>query len=107
LFSSGVTAATNTLANNVLKGQVLTNGLSQNVGQSLGGSVAGLASNYIGKGINSLGGDSKLSRGIGAGVSTGLGTVGGKVLGGLFSNGKIGQIFGKGAGAINPYGLAM
>ena len=106
-FSSGVTAATNTLANNVLKGQVLTNGLSQNMGQSLGGSVAGLASNYIGKGINSLGGDSKLSRGIGAGVSTGLGTIGGKVLGGLFSNGKIGQLFSKGAGAINPYGLAM
>lgn len=105
-FSSGITAATNTLANNVLKGQALTSGLSQNVGQSLAGAGVGLASNYLGQGISSLGGNSKLSKALGAGASTFAGTVGGKVVGNLLSNGKIGQIFGKGAGAINPYGLA-
>ena len=104
-FSSGVTAATNTLANNVLKGQALTNGLSQNMGQSLAGAGVGLASNYLGKGISSLGGNSTLSKSLGAGASTFAGTVGGKVASNLLSTGKVGQLF-KGASAINPYGLA-
>lgn len=103
-FSSGVTAATNTLANNVLKGQALTNGLSQNMGQSLAGAGVGLASNYLGKGISSLGGNSTLSKSLGAGASTFAGTVGGKVASNLLSTGKVGQLF-KGASAINPYGL--
>jgi hypothetical protein len=48
-----------------------------NTGSAVAGAAAGMAANYIGKGINSLGGDSMLSRGLGQGVSTGLGTVGG------------------------------
>ena len=95
-FSSGVTAATNTLANNVLKGQALTSGLSQNVGSSLAGAGVGLASNYLGKGISSLGGNSKLSKALGAGASTFLGTKGGNL---------VSKLFGKGS-SINPYGLA-
>jgi hypothetical protein len=77
----------------------------------------GIASNYIGKGINSLGGDSRLSRGIGQGVATGLSTVGsaavsnlikyGSIAGKVTENGKRVGLIGKGAGAINPYGLAM
>ena len=106
ILGTTFSSATDTLTNNILKGEALTSGLSQNVGQSLAGAGTGLAANYIGKGISSLGGNSAFSRGLGAGVSTGLGTVGGKVAGNLISNGKIGQIFGKGAGAINPYGLA-
>jgi hypothetical protein len=77
IFSQGVSTAGNTIATNLVKGQALTQGLGQNVGQSVSGTAVGLASNLIGQGINSLGGDSRLSRGIGQGVSTGLGTVGG------------------------------
>lgn len=122
-FSSGVTAATNTLANNVLKGQALTSGLSQNVGQSLAGAGVGLVSNYLGRGISSLGGNSKLSKALGAGASTFAGTVGGTVLGNLIKSGSIlgksSALFGSTANvidsagkvtkygaAINPYGLA-
>ncbi len=122
-FSSGVTAATNTLANNVLKGQALTSGLSQNVGQSLAGAGVGLVSNYLGQGISSLGGNSKLSKALGAGASTFAGTVGGTVLGNLIKSGSIlgksSALFGSTANvidsagkvtkygaAINPYGLA-
>ena len=114
-FSSGVTAATNTLANNVLKGQALTSGLSQNVGSSLAGAGVGLASNYLGKGISSLGGNSKLSKALGAGASTFLGTVGGTAMSNLIKYGSLAgktadglknaSLIGK-AGAINPYGLA-
>lgn len=107
LFSSGISSAGNTITNNLLKGQLLTEGLGTNTATSLAGTASGLAANFIGKGINSLGGDSILSRGIGQGVATGLGTIGGKVTSNLIQNGSVGQIFGKGAGAINPYGLAM
>lgn len=117
LFSSGVSSAGNTMANNILKGEMLTEGLSQNVGSSLAGAGAGLAANYIGQGINSLGGNSMLSRGIGQGVATGLGTIGGTALSNLInygsvagktlSNGSKVGLIGKGAGAINPYGLGM
>ena len=65
------------MADNIIKGQALSQGLGRNVGASVGGAVAGVAANYIGQGINALGGNSKLSRGIGAGVSTGLGSLGG------------------------------
>ena len=116
LFSSGISSAGNTLSNNLLKGQALTEGLGQNVGASLAGAGAGIAANYIGQGINSLGGDSRLSRALGQGVSTGLGTVGGAALSNLARYGTIAgkaaegaqkaSLFGKAAGAINPYGLA-
>jgi len=105
LFSSGISSTGNTLANNVLKGEALTQGLGQNAGVSLAGAGVGLASNYIGQGINSLGGNTALSRGIGAGVATGLGTVGGAAASNLITAGKIGNIF-KGANSINPYALA-
>jgi len=55
------------------------------------GAAAGIAGNLIGKGINSIGGDSMLSRGIGQGVATGIGSVGGSLLSGM--------------GKINPYSL--
>jgi hypothetical protein len=64
--------------------------LSQDVGQSLAGAGVGLASNYLGQGISSLGGNSKLSRALGSGAATFAGTVGGKVASNLISNGKIG-----------------
>ena len=92
LFSSGISSAGNTLSNNLLKGQALTEGLGQNVGASLAGAGAGIAANYIGQGINSLGGDSMLSRGIGQGVATGLGTIGGTTLSNLA---RFGSIVGK------------
>ena len=83
IFSSGVSSATSTMSNNILKGTSLTQGLSQNVGASVAGAGAGIAGNLIGKGINSLGGDSMLSRGIGQGVATGIGGFGGTVLSNL------------------------
>ena len=116
LFSSGISSTGNTITNNLIKGEALAQGLGQNVGASVGGAGAGILSNYIGQGINSLGGDTMLSRGIGAGVATGLGTVGGQALSNLAKFGtiagrgadgaKIGLI-GKAAGSINPYALGM
>ena len=117
LFSSGISSTTNTITNNLLKGDILTKGLSQNVGTSLAGAGSGILANYIGQGINALGGNSKLSRGIGAGVSTGLGTVGGTVLGNLASTGSVlgksSALFGSTAnvvdkaGNITKYGAAI
>ena len=80
LFSSGVSAAANTAGNNLLKGAYFTDGMGKNVLTSVKGSAAGLGANLIGKGINSLEGNSMLSRGIGQGVATGLGTVGARLL---------------------------
>lgn len=80
LFSSGVSSTTNTLTNNILKGTYLLDGLGKNIGASLAGTGAGIAGNFIGKGINSLGGNSMLSRGLGQGVSTAIGGFGGQVL---------------------------
>ena len=117
LFSSGLSSAGNTITNNIIKGTTFAEGLGKNVGASVAGATAGLAANYIGKGITSLGGDSMLSRGIGQGVATGLGTVGGTALSNLVQYGslagkladgsKTASLIGKGAGMINPYGLAM
>jgi len=72
IFSQGVASAGNTMATNLLKGQALTQGLGQNVGQSVSGAALGLGANLVGQGINSIGGDTRLSRGIGQGVATGL-----------------------------------
>lgn len=80
IFSQGVSSFGNTLANNVIKGEGLLQGAGINTGSAVAGATAGMAANYIGKGINSLGGDSMLSRGLGQGVATGLGTVGGGAL---------------------------
>ena len=106
IFSQGITETGNTLSQNILKGNSFTQGLGQNVGNAVAGAGVGLASNYIGKGINSLGGDTKLSRGIGQGVATGLGTVGGQAASNLIKTGTVGKLFGTASGMINPYGLA-
>ena len=107
LMSNAFTTAGDSMFNNLLKGQMLTQGLQQDVANSIMGSAVGLAANGIGSGINSLGGNSRLSRGIGQGVSTGLGTIGGQAAHNLINNGSIGSLFGKGAGMINPYGFGM
>ena len=83
LFSQGVSSSLNTIGNNIIKGSSLLEGLGKNAGTSLAGTGAGIAANYIGQGINALGGDSMLSRGIGQGIATGLGTVGGQTLSNL------------------------
>ena len=115
IFSNGVSSATDTISNNVMKGQALTSGLGRNVGTSLASAGVGIGSSYIGQGIDSLGGHSMLSRGAGQGVATGLGTVGGQAASNLIkygtfagkaANGSKTALIGKGAGSINPYGLA-
>ena len=105
LFSSGVSSAGNTIADNLLKGEALTQGVMQNAGASIAGAGAGIAANYIGQGITSAMGDSRLGRAVGQGISTGLGTVGGTAAANLVKTGSFGKLIGKGA-AINPYGLA-
>ena len=107
LFSSGVSSVGNTLANNVLKGTTLTEGLGKNAGASLAGAGAGLAVNYVGRGINSLGGNSMLSRGIGQGVATGLGTVGGQALGNLFKTGSASNSLTSSINAIKTFNAAQ
>ena len=97
MFSTGINSAGNKLFSNIIKGDSLLSGLKQNTTSALAGAGVGLASNYLGQGIAALGGDSKLSRGIGAGVSTIAGTWGGNT---------VSKLLGAGAGAINPYGLA-
>ena len=72
IFSQGVSSAGNTMATNLVKGQALTQGLEQNVGQSVSGAALGLGANLVGQGINSIGGDTRLSRGIGQGIATGI-----------------------------------
>ena len=102
LFSSGVSSAGNTIANNLIKGEALTQGLGQNMGASLAGAGAGIAANYIGQGITSALGNNYAGRAIGAGVATGLGTVGGTAAGALATGAKIGTAL----SSINPYALA-
>lgn len=110
LFSQGVSSAGNSITNNIIKGQALTQGLAKDVGGSLAGTGAGIAANYLGQGITSALGDSRLARGIGAGVATGLGTLGGSVASGLVNGTKTAfqgsGLFSKvNPGAINPYAL--
>ena len=102
LFSSGVSSAGNTITNNLIKGEALTQGLAQNAGASLAGAGAGIAANYIGKGLTSAIGNNYAGRAIGAGVSTGLGTIGGTAAGALATGTKIGTAL----SSINPYALA-
>lgn len=112
LFSQGVSSAGNTMANNLVKNVGLAQGLGQNVGTSLAGTAAGLTSNYLGQGITSLMGDSRLGRAVGQGISTGLGTVGGQMATNLVAGNGLKASFG-GSGlfsktptdAINPYAL--
>lgn len=82
-FSNTLSSAGNTISNNLLKGNTLTQGLGQNIGSSLSGVVAGVAGDQIGKGVTSLMGDSKLGKGIGAGLANGIGSFGGTVLSNL------------------------
>ena len=103
IFSQGVTSATDTMANNIIKGTSLTQGLGKNVGSSVAGAGAGLAANYIGKGITSALGDSKLARGIGQGVATGLGAVGGQALGNLIKTGTASNSLTSSIKAIKAY----
>lgn len=87
LFSQGVSSAGNTMASNLTKNIGLTNGLAQDSLSSIAGTGAGIAANYIGQGINAIGGDSRLSRGIGQGIATGLGAIGGQTLSNLIKTG--------------------
>ena len=86
-MSQGVNSAFNTITNNLVKGNTIYDGLQQDAAQTVGGVVSGVAGNLVGQGINSLGGDSMLSRGIGQGVATGIGTIGGQAITNLL-NGK-------------------
>ena len=106
IFSQGVTSATDTMANNIIKGTSLTQGLGKNVGSSVAGAGAGLAANYIGKGITSALGDSKLARGIGQGVATGLGAVGGQALGNLIKTGTASNSLTSSINAIKAFNAA-
>lgn len=103
VFSQGVTTATDTMANNIIKGTSLTQGLGKNVGSSVAGAGAGLAANYVGKGITAALGDSKLARGIGQGVATGLGAVGGQALGNLIKTGTASNTLTDSIKAIKAY----
>lgn len=84
-FSNTLSSAGNTISNNLLKGNTLTQGLGQNIGSSLSGVVAGVAGDQIGKGVTSLMGDSKLGKGIGAGLANGIGSFGGTIGSNLLS----------------------
>lgn len=101
IFSTGISTGVQTMADNVIKGNALTYGLGKNVGSALSGTAAGLVGNAVGQGIESLGGHSRLSKGIGAGVSTGIGTVGGQILSNYFGGN------GLSVGSINPVNLGM
>lgn len=96
LFSSGLNSAGNTVMNNVIKKTSLTDNLSQNLGASLGGAAAGLGANYLGRGITSAMGNSKLGKFTGQATATSAGTIGST----LVSSGI------EGLGGISPMGLA-
>ncbi len=107
IFSSGLNSAGNTIINNAIKGSSFFQGLEKDTLGSIAGATAGLGANLIGQGIDSIGGHSMLSRGIGQGVATGLGTVGGVATENLLKTGSVGKLFGTGANAINPYALGI
>ena len=94
IFSQGISSAGNTMANNVMMGSSLTSGLGQNIRGSVGGAAGGLAAGYLGKGVTSLMGNSKLGKFTGGAIASG----GGQVLGGLLG--------GTGIGIGNPYTFA-
>lgn len=111
IFSSGASAATGTLANNFLTSSALTKGLGSNVASSLAGAGAGIAANYLGQGVTSALGDSRIARGIGSGIATAAGTLGGQALSNAISTtSKAASTAGKtakAASAINPWALGM
>ena len=80
LVHNTLSSSTNTIANNILNGELITKNLGTNTLSSIAGGIAGLAGYGIGQGINALGGDSQLSRGIGAGVGKGISMIGGSAL---------------------------
>lgn len=98
LFSSGVSSVGNTIGDNLLKGAALTKGLGVNTAASLAGAGAGIAANYMGQGITSLMGDSRLGKAVGQGFATGAGTIGGAALQGAITGTT---------SIINPYALGM
>ena len=103
LFSSGVSSMGSTLGNNLVKGTSLLNGLGKNALSSLAGAGAGIAANYMGQGVTSLMGNSRLGKAVGAGLSTGVGALGGTM--------ASAAVQGKNAiaalGNINPAALGM
>lgn len=113
------------MAGNIFNGENIFKGINftDNL-QSLGSTGVGIGANLLGSGITSLGGNSRLSTGIGNGVSTAIGTIGSQWLSNgtpLFSNtiskyaqaqkllseGKDATEALKGASAINPWGFGM
>ena len=80
LVHNTLSSSTNTIANNILNGELITKNLGTNTLSSIAGGIAGLAGYGIGQGINALGGDSQVSRGIGAGVGKGISMIGGSAL---------------------------
>lgn len=103
LFSSGLSSTVSTMGNNLLKGTSLLQGLGKNLGGSLAGAGVGLAANYLGQGISSLGGDTPLSKALGAGISHGIGAIGGTAASAAVTGKNV-------LGAlktINPLGLGM
>lgn len=101
IFSSGISSTGNTISNNLVKGYGLTEGLGKNVGASLGGVASGIIGNYIGNGINSLGGNSMLSRGLGATTASAIGQIGGKGLQALTQGKNFFNMFQVGKNATN------
>lgn len=87
IVGSGVGSAFSTLGNNLLKGTALANGLGQNIGSSLAGAGIGVGASYLGKGVTNILGNTRAARGVGAGLSSGVGTFGGLVAGNAI-NGK-------------------
>ena len=107
IFSQGLSTAGSTITGNIVKGYGLTEGLKENVAESLGGAAVGYAGNLIGQGINSLGGNSMLSRGIGQGVATGIGTIGGQAVSNLLNGKKAFQGISDSFKAIKTYKNAV
>lgn len=116
--SSGLNSTTNTFANNLLNGTPLFQDLGTNTLNGLAGAGVGLVANFAGQGITSALGDTAWGRGIGAGVSSALGTIGGtaasnliqygSVAGKSLSDGSKAALIGTKAGAsISPIGLGM
>ena len=88
IFSQGLSTAGSTITGNIVKGYGLTEGLKENVAESLGGAAIGYAGNLLGRGISSAGGNSMLSRGIGQGIGTGVGVIGGQAVSNLLKGKK-------------------
>lgn len=75
VFSSGLNSVGNTVLNNTIKKQILTDGLGKNALGSIKGTGIGLGSNLVGKSITSAMGNSKLGKFTGAASSSALSQV--------------------------------